>query len=182
MYGFVGLGNPGDRYRLTRHNAGFQCVDYLYNLEGIRVVSSFNHTHATMQHITYQGREIILAKPLTYMNISGKAVKYVMAKYRIAKEHLAIIHDDLDIPFGKVKVQRGKGPQSHNGLRSIEAELETQDFWRVRIGIDNRSKDEHIAGESYTLQNFTTQERERLPHVLQDALVKIMNVFHIAHI
>ena len=139
----VGLGNPGTQYATTRHNVGFQYIDYLI----------------TNQLLDKQTKTL---KPDTYMNRSGIAVAKKLNFYKLKPVDLIVIHDDLDLRLGEFKIQLGKGPKLHNGIESIEQLLKTKEFYRVRIGIDNRNPNNRISEESYVLQSFTLSELEIL--------------------
>ena len=102
------------------------------------------------------------------MNRSGEAVKKLVNKYKVQSTNLYVIHDDLDIPLGKYKIQKGRGPKEHRGILSIEQSLGKKDFWRVRIGVENRSSD--MAGDEYVLDNFTAEERAIIDGVIQDVV------------
>jgi PTH1 family peptidyl-tRNA hydrolase len=128
----VGLGNPGRRYGRTFHNAGFLAVELLSRSLGARLVAEEDLDRGTAQ---VSGVTILLARPLTFMNHSGRSVAPVYRDYAESPEDLIVIHDDLDIPLGQVKLKRGGGTGGHNGLRSLGDELGTRDFLRVRIGI-----------------------------------------------
>jgi len=181
----IGLGNPGKKYINNRHNVGYMFVDYLVSLESLRVNEFENDKFSNSQlaKLVINNNELILAKPLTFMNNSGIAVGKLVSKLINSPNsqtrqinNLLIIHDDLDIPLGKFHIQFGVGPQLHNGLESIEQHLKTKDFWRIRIGVDNRqpkktylshgrdidNKQKWIDGETYTLQNFLSQEKKLL--------------------
>lgn len=150
MYNFcmklvIGLGNPGGKYQNNRHNVGFMFIDFLANK--LDKLDQFDQSH------------VKLIKPQSFMNRSGADVKKIIAKWKLEIENLIVVHDDLDIPLGKFKIQKGTGPFLHGGITSIEDQLGTKDFWRVRIGIDNREPDNRIDGESYVLQDFTPEEQ-----------------------
>jgi len=115
-------------------------------------------------------RSLILARPTILMNLSGIALKKLITHFKIKSSDLWVIHDDLDIGLGKYKIQKGKGPKLHKGLLSIEKELATSEFWRVRVGIENRAKDNRISGEVYTLQNFEEKELK----ILRPVIAKII--------
>ncbi len=155
----VGLGNPGEKYKNNRHNVGYMFVDYLVNeLMSSRVKEL---QEKNILHITYYMlHDLILAKPLTFMNLSGHAVKKLINNYQLTINNLIVLHDDLDIPIGKFKIQKGVGPKLHNGIESIEKALGRKDFWRVRLGVDNRTKNNWIDGESYVLQDFLPEEKK----------------------
>lgn len=168
----VGLGNPGDKYFQTRHNVGFMVVDRLaekVNLPDWTQSQKF-------QSVFTNNEESILAKPQTLMNESGKAIKKLASHYKIELDDIWIVHDDLDIFLGEYKVQKGKGPREHNGIDSVEKELGKEDFWRVRVGIDNRVE-EKVPGEKYVLQRFEEEELviiEKKVDEIVDRLVTIV--------
>lgn len=154
----IGLGNPGADYQNTRHNAGVMLVDKL-------AVGSWRKFYNAM---VYKTNDLWLVKTKdVFMNESGRLLQGLPAgRQDLPEDELWVAHDDLDIKLGEYKVQRGKGPKEHNGVKSIEDALGTKDFWRVRIGIDNRK--EPIDGETYVLQKFSSEEREILDGVLNE--------------
>lgn len=133
MYLIAGLGNPGGEYAHTRHNAGFDAVDAIACEAGVRYWKS--ECGALTGKTSWRGEDIVLAKPQSYMNTSGGPVKQLMAAYGVDAEHLIVIHDELDIDPGTVRVKFGGGHAGHNGLRSICDKLGTRDWFRVRVGI-----------------------------------------------
>jgi PTH1 family peptidyl-tRNA hydrolase len=148
----VGLGNVGKEYEGTRHNAGFMFLDELAREKG----ASFKEDskfRALISEIKVKNNKIILAKPTTYMNNSGEAVKLICDYYRIEPEEVLIVHDDLDIELASVKVQFAKGPREHNGVASIKRALGTEEFWSIRIGIENRTPKQklHQPSRDYVL-------------------------------
>lgn len=147
----IGLGNPGNAYVNTRHNVGFLVAE---SLQGSKLP-----------------KDIVLKKSDTFMNESGSFVKKLTDIYHLSPSDLYIIHDDLDIKLGEYKVQFGKGPKDHNGILDIEDKLGTKDFWRVRVGVDNRPLDNKPMGEEYVLQNFSDEERK----ILDLTIRKIVN-------
>jgi PTH1 family peptidyl-tRNA hydrolase len=155
----IGLGNPGKKYINNRHNVGHLFVDFIAPLLHCSIVKK-EKLFITMKQSNNE--TIILAKPTTFMNNSGAAALKLLFVYKIKIENLIVVHDDLDIPLGKFHIQFGVGPQLHNGLESIEQNLKTKDFWRIRIGVDNRLPDKKIPGETYTLQNFLPDEKKLL--------------------
>ena len=138
----VGLGNPGPKYQNNRHNVGYMFIDYINK--------------------QIKNEKIKIVKTNVFMNNSGIAVNKLVRNLKLEIENLIVIHDDLDIPLGKFHIQFGVGPQLHNGLESIENHLKTKDFWRIRIGVDNRLPDNKILGETYALQNFLSDEKKLL--------------------
>lgn len=129
----VGLGNPGRRYRGTRHNIGWDVLDRLARRHAIAIVTKDGYSEVGRGVIA--GRRVLLAHPQTYMNVSGAAVADLRRQHRVAFEHLLVVVDDLDLTLGAVRVREGGGHGGHNGLRSIIEELGTSGFPRVRIGI-----------------------------------------------
>jgi peptidyl-tRNA hydrolase, PTH1 family len=178
----VGLGNPGKKYERTRHNVGFMVIDALKNSKTLKLQNS---KQTQNQKFKFEKRfnaeilkvgEIILAKPQTFMNDSGDAVSAIVNFYKIDSTDLYIIHDDLDIKLGEYKIQKGKGPKQHNGILSVEEKLGRSDFWRIRVGIENREAENRISGEVYTLQDFTIDESNILSKVLEDISTKIQKI------
>ncbi|MFI5241192.1 MAG: aminoacyl-tRNA hydrolase [Microgenomates group bacterium] len=150
----IGLGNPGEKYVNTRHNVGFFLCD---SLEESKTGSSF-----------------VIKKSDSFMNDSGGFVQKMLNKYKVKPEDLYIVHDDLDIKLGDYKIQFGKGPKVHNGINSVEEKISTNNFWRVRIGVDNRDLDNRTPGEEYVLQDFTPQEVETVNGVLKEICKKLV--------
>ena len=157
----VGLGNPGEKYKDNRHNVGFQFIDYL-----VQILNKYKNISLKIQkmlHVTcYMFDDLILAKPQTFMNKSGISVAKLFQNYKLRSENLFVVHDDLDIPLGKFKIQKGTGPMLHNGLASIENSIGTKDFWRIRIGVENRTKENWVDGETYVLNDFLENEEKSL--------------------
>ncbi|MCX6730597.1 MAG: aminoacyl-tRNA hydrolase [Candidatus Roizmanbacteria bacterium] len=158
----VGLGNPGEKYKGNRHSVGFMFVDYLAQ------ESLFKHDKYLLSDVCEVDKDMIFVKPQTYMNKSGDAVAACIKRYSIedTKNNLVVIHDDLDIPFGKFKIQL-QGPKQHNGLTDIQNKLRTMDFIRIRIGVDNRPLENRMNGEEYVLQNFTEDEKNQLTELFK---------------
>ena len=129
----VGLGNPGKEYKLTRHNVGFMVVEELARRLGVQKETA--RFEAVLAQTQLQAEKLLLAKPLTFMNLSGKAVAGIMRWYKLAPEDLLIVYDDMDLPEGAVRLRAQGGTGGHNGMKSIVASLATQDFSRIRIGI-----------------------------------------------
>ena len=168
---FIGLGNPEERFLGTRHNVGFMLLDELAKNWGAGWKESPRHKALVAIH-----KDFILAKPLTFMNDSGKAVSSLTNYYKISPTNLYVIHDDLDIKLGEFKIQKGKGPKDHKGLLSIYKELKTKDFWHVRIGTENRSennKEGRALGETYVLQKFSVDETKVVNKVFKEVIGKL---------
>jgi len=166
MFLIVGLGNPGKEYQNNRHNAGFMYIDHLIaqNKKNNDIVVSENNK---LQVISYKLKTYTLIKPQTFMNLSGEAIKKIVKSYKLQAKNLFVVHDDLDIRIGNYKIQKGVGPKVHNGIKSIEQSLNTKDFWRIRIGIDNRDSDFRGTGEKYVLSDFTKEEFQLLDQTFQ---------------
>lgn len=172
----VGLGNPGEKYKNNRHNVGFQFIDFIIeNLQNpnykLQITNQYQILNIKIQktHLAVVYRltsNVMLAKPQTFMNRSGLAVKQIIKRLKLNVENLIVVHDDLDIPLGKFKIQKGTGPRLHNGIESIEKILLTKDFWRVRIGVDNRISTNKINGETYVLNDFLQNEKKILFEVV----------------
>ena len=133
MFLIVGLGNPGEEYEHTRHNAGFDAVDLIAEEVGARYWKT--ECGALTTKGVYRDHDLVLAKPQSYMNTSGGPVKQLMNAYGVDAEHLIVVHDELDLSPGQIKLKHGGGHAGHNGLRDIHAQLGTPDYWRLRIGI-----------------------------------------------
>lgn len=172
----VGLGNPGEKYKNNRHNVGFMVVDALanklasYQVNKLvwRAEEKFNSLLATVSP------QLVLVKPQTFMNDSGRAVQALVRWFKIKHDELYVIHDDLDIPLGGYKIQKGKGPKDHNGIISVSEKLGTEDYWRVRVGVDNRNPENRISGEQYTLEDFTKEEQIVLDGVIGEIAKRLL--------
>lgn len=165
----VGLGNPGERYTYTRHNIGFLVIDAFAKKYGVCFKEKFNGFYAEVFNF---GEKVLLLKPLSFMNLSGEVV-FSFAKYfNISVSDILVVSDDLDLPFGKIRLRKFGSSGGHNGLKNIESFLNSNEFKRFRIGISN---DKSIDGKDYVLSSFSKDELcfldERLPvfvNVLDD--------------
>ena len=181
----VGLGNPGTEYKRSRHNAGFQALKTIAEKAGI------NRTSYNKIALQAEGRlcdeEIVLAQPCTYMNKSGRAVKKILYQYGEKPENLIILHDDLDLPLGRIKIKFSGGSAGHNGIKSISEHLETADFYRIRIGIGRPP--EGIEVTQFVLGRFSREEYKimrkvyenifsALKIILQDGFQTAMNEYN----
>jgi PTH1 family peptidyl-tRNA hydrolase len=163
-YLIAGLGNIGDEYKETRHNAGFQVVDFLANkLEAQWKSASFGQ----IAEARHKGRTLILLKPNTYMNLSGKAVSYWMQKEKISLENILVILDEIQLEPGIVRL-RGKGSDGgHNGLKDIQMQLNTTEYARLRVGV---GKQFPPGGQvRYVLGSWSNEEKKMLPDILESA-------------
>ena len=153
----VGLGNIGSEYIMTRHNIGFEILDYLSNKENLSF-ETFKLAEKTI--LQKKGKKIFLIKPNTYMNLSGKSVKYWMNKEKIPIENLLVITDDLNLPFGKLRIRSKGSSGGHNGLKNIEEILGSQNYSRLRFGINNREKNKNKV--DFVLNKWNEIEKKSL--------------------
>ncbi len=167
----VGLGNPGPEYQRSRHNVGFMVLDELAQGKSWSKSKSGLLEECWLKSGT---EELLLIKPQTFMNKSGEAVKYVMKKHPgLISQDLWVIHDDLDLELGNYKIQLGVGPKQHHGLLSIYDQLDSADFWHVRIGVDGRQGLRQTSPDRYVLMNFSPAESEILTSIIQQAVEQI---------
>ena len=173
MYLIAGLGNPDLKYAATRHNVGFEAAVRVRETEG------FPSEHGNFQAMISLGRigsePVALIRPMTYMNLSGRAVRQVADFYKIPPENIIIIYDDVSLPFGTLRIRKGGSAGGHNGMKSIIAELGTQDFPRVRIGVGEKPAGWDLA--DYVLSHFTREEIEEIQKTIDlaaDAAVSIV--------
>ena len=162
----VGLGNPGKKYLNTRHNIGFEAIDQLAKenkFPEFKLAKKFNA-------LVSKEKEMILAKPQTFMNNSGQPVKTLYSFYK--PKELIIIHDDIDLPLGKIRISKNRGSAGHKGVESIIKELGFKDFTRIRIGIQPE-KDVVQNVEKFVLQKFKKQEKELIESTIQEAISEL---------
>lgn len=160
----IGLGNPGSQYENTRHNAGFIVLDEIqksWDFPEFQFNKKFN---ANISENNKDGEKIILAKPQTFMNLSGQCAKTIADFYKISIEDISVLHDDLDIDLGAFKVSLDSSAAGHNGIQSIIDNFGTQKFKRVRIGIEGaeKKKDRLMSGSDFVLQKFSDEETETI--------------------
>ena len=169
----VGLGNIGNEYRASRHNIGFTFLDKLAEFD-FKNEPKFS---AEMLAIKLDSHKLLLCKPTTLMNNSGYSVQKIAHYFNIDTPEILVVHDDLDIQLGEYKIHFGKGPNGHNGLISIQNLLKTQDFWRLRIGIENRTllQKKNSEGANYVLSKFTQKETNITNQVIKNSIEKIIS-------
>ncbi len=160
MYIIAGLGNPGRKYALTRHNVGFMAVDALAERLGC-AGAFYEKFDGLCAETRIGGEKALLIKPQTFMNESGVCVAAAVSYYRVPAENIILIHDDIEFPFGTVKIRAGGGPGTHNGMKSVIAALGFGDFPRLRVGIGPERDDMELY--EYVLANFNFEEREQMP-------------------
>lgn len=163
----AGLGNPGSRYEGNRHNLGFMAVDDLARAGSARQLSMGKLGELQAVRLPGIGAEVLLLKPMTFMNLSGRAVAWVQGYYKLDPTELVVVHDELDLPLGRMRMKKGGGLAGHNGLKSIAAETGTQDFVRLRLGIGRPSGKMDVA--AWVLQDFSAQERGAVEKVVPAA-------------
>lgn len=156
LFLIIGLGNPGLKYINTRHNVGFDTIDYIAAKNNIKV-SRLKHK-AYIGEGTIEGHKVVLAKPQTYMNLSGESVRDMVEWYKIDMSNLILIYDDVDIPLGKIRIRPGGSAGTHNGMKSVIYNLQRDDFPRIRIGIGQPPEGWDMA--DYVLGKFPKEERE----------------------
>ena len=181
----AGLGNPGPSYAGNRHNAGYLTADVLAARAGVQFRAG--KFRAATAEGRVAGFGAIIVKPLTFMNDSGIAVGGISGYHRSDPEHIVVVHDELDLPFGAIRLKRGGGDNGHNGLRSVTAHLGTREYYRVRIGIGRPPG--RMDPAAYVLRDFSAAERKELPFLLDrtadaveallaDGLTAAQNQFH----
>lgn len=161
----VGLGNPGAAYRLTRHNVGYMVVDRLALRHGISLdKQKFNNIFGSGK---VDGRHVILAKPMTFMNLSGPSVRDLATSFDLDTENVLVIHDDIDVVFGKLKIKEKGGDGGHNGVRSLIVAWGSDEFVRIRIGIGRPQTDNDVS--AYVLGRFDADQEKQLSGIISTA-------------
>ncbi|WP_096203248.1 aminoacyl-tRNA hydrolase [Bacillus sp. FJAT-45350] len=181
----VGLGNPGDKYAHTRHNVGFDVIDYLADVLRIDLnQSKFKGIYGTG---IINGEKVFLLKPLTYMNLSGESVKPLLDYFQIDIEDLVVVYDDLDLPVGKIRLRQKGSHGGHNGIRSLIAHFGTSEFKRIRVGVDRPQPGESVA--NYVLGTYRSDEKADIQTAIEQSakaceawlsedFLKVMNKFN----
>ena len=170
----VGLGNPGREYASHRHNVGFMAVDELAaRVRADAFREKFSGSYARAQ---IGDQQAVLLKPMTYMNESGRSVQPAMAFFKVTPRETVVIHDELDLPFGEVRLKLGGGHAGHNGLRSLMAHLGTGDFGRVRFGIGRPPPGFRGEVADFVLSGFDPVERAKLPDSLKVAVESVLDI------
>lgn len=168
----VGLGNPGPRYERTRHNVGVQVLEELVQRTGSRLKS--HKSGCLVAEARLGGHSVLLARPTSFMNESGRPVGALLRYYKLGSSRLVVVHDELDVHFGEVRVKLGGGTAGHNGINSLVSHLGTKDFVRVRVGV---SRPPHRADPAdYVLSDFSSAERKELPFVVGRAADAVESV------
>jgi len=170
----AGLGNPGIKYQLSRHNMGFLVLEALAEKQNIEIRQK--KFDSFLGKGTLSGTTVMMAKPQTFMNLSGAAIKKLLGYFKIDLSDLIVVHDDLDLPFNSIRIKAGGGHGGHKGLISIIDSLGRSDFIRVRLGIGKPERKEMVEG--YVLEHFTNDEIKILPDILTracDAVVEVIS-------
>jgi peptidyl-tRNA hydrolase, PTH1 family len=165
----VGLGNPGDRYKTTRHNIGFRVIDEFSKNKN---TSFDNDKTCSVAKIQETPHVLFLLKPLEFMNLSGSCTVKLVSKFKIPIDDIIVVHDEIDFPFGKLKLKVGGGHAGHNGLRSIIDLLASNDFHRLRFGV-GRPENPNFQVSDYVLSNFGDSENEKLPELITSSINKL---------
>ena len=184
----VGLGNPGKEFELTRHNLGFKTVDFL-NKEFKSFFELDKKAGAEVSEVKIEGQKVLLAKPQVFVNNSGQAVKKLMARSKLRIADLIVIHDDLDIPFAKVKLSFARGSAGHKGVESIIRALKTDKFYRIRIGTFNREllkirkvknpKKRLNEMNKFVVSPFKVSEKSKVRKAVKEAAQKAVSIISI---
>lgn len=161
MITIIGLGNPDEDYKDTRHNAGREAVSSFLKKEGLKEWDFNKKIPALAANVKIDNKKVIFVLPETFMNKSGKVITYLKLK----SKDILVVHDDVDLPFGKIKFSFGKRSGGHKGVQSIKRALKTKDFWRLRIGIQKKAR---VQAEELVLIKFTKQEKEKLKKVFKN--------------
>lgn len=182
----VGLGNPGAEYEDTRHNAGFWWIDEICRTHGV-TLSTESKFFGRAVRLKLGARESWLLQPTTFMNASGRAVAALARFYRIAAHNILVVHDELDLPPGSVKLKRGGGNGGHNGLKDISAQLGTPDYWRLRLGIGHPGEKSAVVNfvlkppmkdEASLIESTIDQSVKLLPMLLEGSYEAAMLKLH----
>ena len=162
----VGLGNPGENYARNRHNIGFMCINHFARSSGIRLNKKEGQARTGSGEVA--GKQVVLARPQTFMNRSGLAVSHLVRKYNVTRDRLIVIHDDLDLPPGKIRIRQGGSSAGHRGIMSINDSLGGRDFTRIRVGIGrpDTTEDKDAEVVDYVLGDLTPEEEAALETVL----------------
>ena len=170
----VGLGNPGSRYSRNRHNAGFAVVSAL--ADHLRAPSWRDKFHGEFSRATIGDQDALLLKPMTYMNDSGRSVRAAMTFFRVEPGDIIVVHDELDLEFGALRLKIGGGHAGHNGLRSIFQEVGSAEFVRLRVGIGRPPPGWTADVADFVLSDFPAEQRAELPEVVKRAVKALVDV------
>ncbi len=161
----VGLRNPGSEYQGTRHNLGYEVL--LASVDRLGAKLKRGPLRVRSEVASVPGQDVVLASPNIFMNDSGRAVRSLQSYYKVDSEDLLVLHDDIDLAFGRLRVQKAGGSGGHNGIRSLEQHLGTKDFWRLKLGVGRPPGNQDPA--QYVLKRFTKKERPEVDLMIEDA-------------
>lgn len=164
MYIIVGLGNPGDKYQATRHNIGWDAITRLS--DDYNIPLNFKGHKALCGKGFIGGEKVLLAQPLTYMNLSGESVRELMDYYKVTPQEIIVIYDDISLDVGQLRIRKKGSAGGHNGIKSIINHLGCDDFLRIKIGVGDKPKDWDLA--DYVLSRFLDEEQEIIRRSLKD--------------
>ncbi|MBW5392312.1 aminoacyl-tRNA hydrolase [Brachyspira pilosicoli] len=164
----IGLGNPGEEYKNHRHNIGFIIIDKL--AQNLSLKFDNNKKKSLFTRTKLNNTDFILLKPQTFMNLSGESAIYISKFFNIKPEDIIVIYDDMDIPFGTFKIKKGGSSGGHNGIKSLIAQLQTDDFIRLRVGIGRPSFGKKV--NDYVLSSFSKSERENIDNDLGENVIE----------
>lgn len=170
MIAIIGLGNPGSKYKNTRHNIGFRVIDRL--AEKLKVSVTKIKFKSVYGETTYKGEKVLLMKPQTYMNESGQAVREMISFYKLEAKDILVVFDDIDIGFSEVKIRKQGSAGTHNGMRSIIYHIQRDDFPRIKIGIGKRHPRQDLA--DFVLSEFSKDEQKDVEIAIEDAADAIL--------
>lgn len=172
----VGLGNPGKEYSKNRHNTGFMVLDALYEKLNANDWKEESKFKSVIAEVTINGEKVLLVKPQTFMNLSGEAVTKILSFYKANLEDLTVIYDDLDLPTGTIRIRDKGSAGTHNGMKSIVQLLGSEDFRRIRIGIESRGTiaPEKQGTSSYVLSDFTKDEKVLIDKAIEEVVDEII--------
>ncbi len=165
MYIIIGLGNPTDKYQATRHNIGWDAITRLSDDYRIPLDSKKHKAICGTGYI--EGQKVILAQPLTYMNLSGESVRELVDFYKVTPQEIIVIYDDISLDVGQLRIRKKGSAGGHNGIKSIISHLGTDEFLRIKIGVGDKPKDWDLA--DYVLSRFAKEEQAAIREALKDA-------------
>lgn len=174
MWLITGLGNPGNQYTRTRHNIGFLAVE-----NSLRILGAGPHKNqfkAEVNTSNWQDQSLLFCRPQTFMNLSGESVQPLMGFFKIPKEQLIVIHDDLDIPFGSLRIHKNRGHGGHNGIKSISGLLGSADYIRIKLGV-GRPPHPEMAVADWVLSRWSPEEEKQLPEFLDTCHEAMLAIF-----
>ena len=186
MFLIAGLGNPGKEYENTRHNVGFLTIDSIAESLGVKITKKGFQSLYSLGR--FEAHKVLLLKPQTYMNNSGNALREAKEFYKIDTDKIIVVHDEIDLPLGRIKLKKDGGSAGHNGIKSILANIGSDDFARVRVGVGKPYDKNNVI--KHVLSGFSKEERQQLPEVIESArdsvfaiiingIEKAMNEFNI---